>query len=160
MKISTKTGDNKLTDAIFKRVYKDDPLIECVGTLDELQVSLMHAYNFVANEKIKNHLKSLVKKLFLFGEDLLRSTKNINSKDVLEIEEKIQYYEEQLPEQKAFILPGKTPESSLLHISERLQKIGKTTSLLKRTNIDLNIMLLLSRLSDLLYIYARVTEEL
>ena len=49
MKISTKTGDNKLTDAIFKRVYKDDPLIECVGTLDELQVSLMHAYNFLLN---------------------------------------------------------------------------------------------------------------
>ena len=63
-----------------------------------------------------------MKKLFLFGEDLLRSTKNINSKDVLEIEEKIQYYEEQLPEQKAFILPGKTPESSLLHISRTVTR--------------------------------------
>src|SRR5690554_4697063 len=160
MKISTKTGDNKLTDAIFKRVYKDDPLIECVGTLDELQVSLMHAYNFVANEKIKNHLKSLVKKLFLFGEDLLRSTKNINSKDVLEIEEKIQYYEEQLPEQKAFILPGKTPESSLLHISRtvtrRLERRIVTYG--KGQNIDLNIYAFINRLSDLLYIYARVTE--
>lgn len=162
MKISTKTGDNKLTDAISKRVYKDDPLIECVGTIDELQVSLMHATNFVRNKDINNYLESLVKKLFLFGEDLLKSTKNISAEDVLEVEEKIQHYENLLPDQKTFILPGKTPESSLLHIARtvtrRLER--RVVAYGREQNLDSNIYAFINRLSDLLYIYARVVEEL
>ena len=70
MKISTKTGDKMMTSAINRRVLKDDLVIECLGTLDELQANLMLASHYV-DEVVKEELEKLVKQLFL-GEDLLK----------------------------------------------------------------------------------------
>lgn len=162
MKISTKTGDFKMTDAISKRVFKDDPLIECLGTIDELQVSIMHAFNQINNPDIKSHLEFIVQQLFSFGENLIRDTKKINDQSVQDIEKRIEYYEKQLPEQKSFKLPGRTLESVLIHIARTVaRRLERRVVTLGRTKeLDPNIYAYINRLSDLLYIYARVVEEL
>jgi cob(I)alamin adenosyltransferase len=164
MKITTKTGDNMTTGAIYKRVYKDDPLIECLGTIDEFQANLMNATHLLKDPEIKRHLEYLVNKMFLFGEDLIKfdKTQNITFQEVNELEDRINHFEKALPEQHEFLLPGKTLESSVIHvartIARRLERRVITYG--REVKLRADLLAYINRLSDLLYIYARVTEEL
>ncbi|MDD4000575.1 MAG: cob(I)yrinic acid a,c-diamide adenosyltransferase [Bacilli bacterium] len=161
MKISTKTGDEMMTSAVKRRVYKDDPLIECLGTIDELQVSLMNASHPLKDPRIQKQLKLLVERLFLLGADLINEeSQNIDS--VRDLEEEINYYEKLLPEQKSFLLPGRTPEGCQIHmarvIARRLER--RVVSYGRKVKLRPEIFAYLNRISDLLYIYARAVEEL
>ena len=161
MKISTKTGDKMMTSAINRRVLKDDLVIECLGTLDELQANLMLASHYV-DEVVKEELEKLVKQLFSLGEDLLKyQNENKITLDILrDLENKIQEYEKKLSEQKDFILPGSNIASAHLHLARtvarrlerRIVSFGQTESL------NEVIYAYINRLSDLLYIYARIME--
>ena len=161
MKISTKTGDKMMTSAINRRVLKDDLVIECLGTLDELQASLMLASHYV-DEVVKEELEKLVKQLFSLGEDLLKyqNENKITLDNLRDLENKIQEYEKKLSEQKDFILPGSNIASAHLHLARtvarrlerRIVSFGQTESL------NEVIYAYINRLSDLLYIYARIME--
>jgi|LSQX01.2.fsa_nt_gb cob(I)alamin adenosyltransferase len=161
MKISTRTGDFKMTDAMDKRVGKDDALIECLGTLDELQANLMHAHNLVRNSAIKTGLEALTQELFRFGEALILDGKKLGN-EAEAIEEEIEFYEKKLPEQKGFILPGRTLASSQIHIARtvarRLER--RVVTLGRSKDLDPTVFAYSNRLSDLLYLYARAEEEL
>jgi cob(I)alamin adenosyltransferase len=161
MKISTKTGDKMMTSAINRRVLKDDLVIECLGTLDELQANLMLASHYV-DEVVKEELEKLVKQLFSLGEDLLKyqNENKITLDNLRDLENKIQEYEKKLSEQKDFILPGSNIASAHLHLARtvarrlerRIVSFGQTESL------NEVIYAYINRLSDLLYIYARIME--
>ena len=70
MKIYTKTGDNGETVLINgKKVKKDDPVVEVIGSFDELNASLglLHA---VRIKKIKPVVLDLQKDLFFLSQKL------------------------------------------------------------------------------------------
>jgi len=162
MKIATKTGDFKMTDTLSGRVRKDDPLIECLGTVDELQAHLMHARIVVKDPEIKTHLETLAWELFLLGGVLLDPEKRFGEEKTKALEEKIEIYEAKLPGQKGFKLPGRTETGSRLHIARtvarRLER--RIVTLGRCREIDADVFAYVNRLSDLLYIYARAEEEL
>lgn len=150
-----------MTSAINRRVLKDDLVIECLGTLDELQANLMLASHYV-DEVVKEELEKLVKQLFSLGEDLLKyqNENKITLDNLRDLENKIQEYEKKLSEQKDFILPGSNIASAHLHLARtvarrlerRIVSFGQTESL------NEVIYAYINRLSDLLYIYARIME--
>ncbi|NLD25782.1 MAG: cob(I)yrinic acid a,c-diamide adenosyltransferase [Acholeplasmataceae bacterium] len=164
MKISTKSGDHIYTSSITSRVPKDDSLIESLGTLDELQASLMLASHYVRREGIRNDLHRLVQELFLLGQDLLQyeEVNHITKENLKQIESNIDAYEQMLPDQTSFILPGNNLPGSYLHlartIARRLER--RIISLGRKQDINPVIFAYINRISDLLYIYARTEEEL
>jgi len=162
MKIYTKTGDNLTTSIINKRVYKNDKIVECEGTIDELQASLMVASNYIDKSDVKEIIINIVKDLFNVGTDILKIKKEyiITEKTVNELEFIIDKYQEQLPPLKDFILPGVSISSSYLHLSRTIARRLERRVVAYGREEELNgeVFQYLNRLSDLIFILARYME--
>lgn len=162
MKIYTKTGDDLTTSTITKRVYKDDEIIECIGTIDELSASLMVASNNTGKQEIKIILVDIVKDLFGLAADLLRFKDEIaiTNDKVKKLEDLIDKYQEKLPSLTDFILPGTTISSSYLHlartVARRLERRIVTYG--RKENVNQEIFQYINRLSDLIFVLARYVE--
>jgi cob(I)alamin adenosyltransferase len=76
------------------------------------------------------------------------------------IERSIDNFESALPPISYFILPGGTTESSLLHICRTVIRRAERSAvaLSKEQKINQDILIYLNRLSDLLFVLARVTN--
>ncbi|MCK9536283.1 MAG: cob(I)yrinic acid a,c-diamide adenosyltransferase [Bacilli bacterium] len=162
MKIYTKRGDDMKTDVIGHRVYKDDTIIECLGTIDELSVSIMIAAHHLMDHQIKEDLLMLVRSLRDFSVALLRIEEAVVTADtVANIEKSIDYYQNKLSPLIDFVLPGETLAGSYLHLSRtiarRLERRLITHG--RKVNINKYIIQYANRLSDLLFVIARYTEE-
>lgn len=160
MKIYTRTGDELTTSVVSKRVYKNDELVECLGTVDELQAHLMLCTHYVASDT-KEVLENLAQSLFAFSADLLQyQKKRISNKEVLQLEHLIDEYSQKLTIQTKFLLPGTTIANAQVHISRtiarRLERRLVALALIKE--VDKDLLAYLNRLSDLLYVIARSEE--
>lgn len=162
MKIYTKTGDNLTTSTIKKRVYKDDLIIECVGTVDELSSSLMVSYNFIEDKEVKEIIIEIIRDLFNVSADIIeyKDRISITEERIVRLESLIDKYSLLLPELKEFILQGLNKASSHMHlsrtISRRLER--RVVEYAKENSINHNVLIYLNRLSDLLYMLARYVE--
>jgi cob(I)alamin adenosyltransferase len=160
MKIYTKTGDHQTTSIISRRLPKDHIILECLGTIDELQASLMVAANSIKKSDIKEIVIAVVQDLFDLSKNVIKYEESITALHVKKVEDWIDHYEELLPPLHEFILPGNTFESSLLHLSRtitrrlerRLITLGKTEG------VSDVIFQYVNRISDLLFILARSAE--
>src|SRR5580658_3992252 len=71
MKIYTKTGDDGATGLIGgKRVRKDDPRIECIGAIDELNASLGLAAAAADTSAMITKLQAVQNELFGIGSQI------------------------------------------------------------------------------------------
>jgi cob(I)alamin adenosyltransferase len=162
MKIYTRTGDHQTTSIISKRIHKDHIILECIGTIDELQASLMVASNFTEIPDVKERVIGVVKDLFGLSKTVIGyfDADMITADHVRKIETCIDYFEGKLPPLREFILPGNTVASSHLHLSRtvvrrlerRLVTMGKSETLKEEVYQYVN------RLSDLLFVMARYQE--
>ena len=77
------------------------------------------------------------------------------------IEKSIDTYELDLDPLKYFILPGGSIESSLLHVCRTIVRRTETTcvALAKSQVINNEILVYLNRLSDLLFVLARLANK-
>lgn len=161
MKIYTKTGDKMRTSINKRRVLKDDDAINLVGTIDELQTSLMVAYNFTDFEKIRIILLGICQDLFTYSYDLITEGNNFPATKVKEFEKIIDEFSLKLPKLTEFVVPGKTRSSSLIHsartTTRRLERI--IVGYAKNHKVAPTLLQYINRLSDLLYILARVIDE-
>lgn len=168
MKIYTKTGDKGKTSLFDNsRVNKDSLRVESYGTVDELNSSLGFAKNFVDNKEVVELIKNIQRKLFnaagqLATPDYESFPDKINEKDIKELEEKIDYYLEQMnkKEKSMFIIPGSTKGSGSLHMSRTICRRAerRITSLAGEEEISPLVQKYINRLSDLLYALARYLE--
>lgn len=161
MKIYTKTGDNQFTTTVLaEKVRKSDLIIEVSGNIDEAQSALMVAYNFVNNVDIKELIKHTAGKLFTLGYDISAIEHEISEFDISYLENKIDYFSGLLPPLKEFILPGVSKGSSTLHLARtivrRLERSVVEYSL--KNKINRFCLMYLNRLSDLLFVMARMEE--
>ena len=108
---------------------------------------------------IQNHL-------FVLGADLANpdpDSKNtkVSADMTLFIEKSIDKYDLELEPIKYFILPGGSIESSLLHVCRTIVRRTETTSvaLAKSQVINNEILAYLNRLSDLLFVLARLANK-
>lgn len=166
MKIYTKTGDKGETGLIGgTRVSKSDIRIEAYGTVDELNshVGLLMCYEAV--ELQKPVLETIQNKLFVIGSHLATdqnavqiSHKSIISEnDIAKIEEEIDKMNAELPELRAFILPGGSIESSFCHICRTISRRAERRIIDMQSNypVDNQIIIYTNRLSDYFFTLAR-----
>lgn len=167
MKIYTKTGDDGTTSLFGgKRVLKDDERVDTYGDIDELNSIIGLSLNFVLSHEVKKDLMKIQNQLFRVGAFLatpiddrskLKTLENISDQDIIYFENRIDYYDERLPELKNFILPGGSLSSGFLHFARTVcrrceRKIVKFA--LKEEGDKIYIKYF-NRLSDFLFVIAR-----
>ncbi|ALM07551.1 cob(I)yrinic acid a c-diamide adenosyltransferase [Sediminicola sp. YIK13] len=176
MKIYTKTGD-KGTTALFggKRVPKHHIRIDSYGTIDELNswMGLIRDQNI--DEHSKNTLTLIQNKLFTVGailatdpekavqkngKEILNIAK-INEKDVAYLEKEMDCMNEALPPMTNFILPGGHTTVSYCHIARTVCRRAErlATHLYENEPFDSNVLSYINRLSDYLFVLARLLSK-
>src|ERR687886_2930400 len=179
VKIYTKTGDKGETGLIGgKRVSKSDPRIIAYGSIDELNSNIGLIIS-VLNKKNRNIFLDLIdllvkiqNDLFIIGSDLADPTPFLENKNKYNtprsmenmasyLERIIDKFEAELSPIKFFILPGGSIESSLVHISRSVARRAEITIavLSKSQTINPAILIYLNRLSDLLFVAARLANK-
>jgi cob(I)alamin adenosyltransferase len=174
MKIYTRTGDKGETGLIGgKRVSKSDHRIVAYGAVDELNSNIGHALALLSKLEIFQDLCRVLVQiqndLFVLGSDLADPNYPDNQHGTTRVEEKmastlepiIDKFEEELEPISYFILPGGTPESSLLHLCRAVARRAETeaVALSKTESINPSTRVYLNRLSDFLFVAARLANK-
>ena len=167
MKIYTKTGDDGKTSLFDNsRVWKSNERIMSYGAIDELNSTLGIAISLDIDSKIKDILVKIQNDLFIVGSDLANpDMSNIKirttQKMVDFLEKTIDDFEPELPMLNSFILPGGTLLASILHLSRTIARRAEThvVALAQNEEISKNAAVYLNRLSDFLFILARLTNK-
>jgi len=177
MKIYIKTGDKGETGLIGgKRIPKSDPSIISYGLIDELNsnvgliISLLNLKNNNLFSDLIDLLIKIQNDLFAIGSDLADPTypmenkykiPRTDEKMVLYLESEIDKFEKEVVPITFFILPGGSVESSILHVSRSIARRTETavTALSKSQTINPAILIYLNRLSDLLFVAARLVNK-
>ena len=172
-KIYTRTGDSGAT-ALFggARVRKDHPRIEAIGAVDELNAAIALVRVELGRSGIAPHgvdplLSRIQHQLFDMGAELaLASGEQIQSgaiddADVAALEKAIDQHDAQLPELRAFILPGGTPASAHLHVARCVCRRAerRLVELAAGKAVRVQLLRYLNRLSDLLFVLARFVNH-
>ena len=171
-KIYTKTGDDGHT-ALFGggRVEKDHVRVEAYGDVDELNAVIGAARATDMMPRVDEILAPVQRDLFAIGallatphpekhkEQLEKA--RLSDKRIAQLEQAIDDCEEELEPLKAFILPGGTAKSSALHVARTVcRRAERSVITLQRTDaVPQIIVVYLNRLSDLLFVLARVANK-
>lgn len=158
-KITTRTGDDGTTGlGDGSRVAKDSERIEALGEVDELNSVIGLLLTEALPEDVRVMLVDIQHCLFDVGGELsIPGYELVTGENVVQLEDHLVRYNEQLSPLKDFILPGGTRAAALCHVArstcrraERrvvtLCKSGETSPVARRY---------LNRLSDLLFVLAR-----
>ena len=167
MKIYTKTGDKGETGLQGgKRVSKSSDRIRAYGNVDEINSVIGLAMSHELEHDIEKLLKKIQNELFVLGSDLsnpdLDNKENRISKEMIEyLESKIDKYETELQPLSNFILPGGTHSASLIHLARTVTRRAEcnVVSLSNNEKINDYCQVYLNRLSDLLFVIARVLNK-
>lgn len=168
-RIYTKTGDDGTTGLFGgARISKDDIRIETYGTVDELNSYIGLIRDQEMNEAYKSTLFEIQDRLFTIGSMLASdpSKKNLSIPEIIEadihlLESSIDQMDEALPEMKSFILPGGHTTVSYIHIARCVCRRAErlTVHLSKSAEVDSLIIRYLNRLSDYLFMLARMVAK-
>jgi cob(I)alamin adenosyltransferase len=166
MKIYTRTGDDGTTGLIGgRRVGKDDPAIECYGTVDELNASI-GLCAVIAQPHLASMLRQVQGELFTIGShlatvdgDAARVAKlpTIDPAWIDRLETQIDEAEAGMPALRNFILPGGTELAARLHLARTVCRRAERllVSLSASRTLDPVMVRHLNRLSDWLFVQAR-----
>jgi len=159
-KIYTKTGDSGSTGlADGSRTDKDSLRISVIGDVDELNslLGLLIAINIDAT--IKDCLLDIQHVLFdLGGELAIPDSEMLTEAHVEYIEKIIDEYNESLLPLKEFILPGGSVPAAVCHTSRAVCRRAERqlVGLSKESSVNEVSLKFLNRLSDLLFVFARI----
>ncbi len=159
-KIYTRTGDSGTTGlGDGSRVDKDSLRVEAYGTVDELnsQVGLVIAFGL--NEKIAQQLLDIQHDLFDLGSELcVPGYSAISQANIDTLETILDEYNADLPALKEFILPGGNLPAATCHVARTVCRRAErlVVSLGREENINPPVVKYLNRLSDFLFVLARV----
>jgi cob(I)alamin adenosyltransferase len=160
--ITTKTGDKGLT-VLFTgdRVVKFSPIMEANGTIDELDSFIGEAKHYVPGEMVEI-LEKIQVQLYDLMAELASKGKysKVGEEDVKWLERLIHKYEEEV-QLKAFVLPGSTIASAKLDVCRAIARRAerRVARLVLDYGFGQNALVYLNRLSDLLFVMARVIEK-
>lgn len=171
MSIVTKTGDKGKTSLYCgKRVDKDDMRVEICGALDEASSFLGMARNASKDKNTKKIVHSIQKELIVLGAEVAMSVagsdkikKRIGKDSICVLEREIEDLESgRMIRMRSFCIPGKGSASSALDVARAITRRAerRSVTLFKNGILDNpNIIAYLNRLSDLLYLLARLNEK-
>jgi cob(I)alamin adenosyltransferase len=165
-KVYTRTGDNGETSLVGgQRVSKASPRVEAYGELDEINSLLGVARAEISDAEIHELLGSIQNELFTAGADLASPKEieapRIESGWVTRLEQILDHYNEQLPPLREFILPSGSKGAVLLHLARTVTRRAerRIVELSQQEDINEALLAYMNRLSDLLFVLARVTNQ-
>ncbi len=169
MKIYTKFGDSGET-ALYggTRISKDALQIEALGSVDELNAYIGYAQTLIEETDIKDLIVRIQNHLFSLGADLATPATHTKSSQIRissdftdEMEKAIDTLSEELPPLTNFILPGGCTAGSVIHVARAVCRRSERciVRLTQETEVNTEIIRSLNRLSDLLFVMARVVNH-
>ena len=164
-KIYTRTGDNGETGlGDGTRVRKDDPRVEAYGTVDELNsaIGVVLERGSLA-EEVRTCLTAVQHTLFdLGGELCMPGHRAIESEHVEALESALDAFNAGLPPLREFILPGGGNGAAATHLARAVCRRAERRVWTLAASQDVNpaVPRYLNRLSDLLFVIARVLARL
>lgn len=162
-KIYTRTGDDGTTGlGDGRRVSKNDARVEAYGTVDELNsaVAVVLAVPGLP-DAVRQCLTEVQHELFdLGGELCIPGHRIIVAEQVARLEKELDAFNEPLPPLKDFILPGGGQGAAACHlaraIARRAERRVWAAAQLEADSVNAEAPRYLNRLSDLLFVIARV----
>ncbi len=172
LKIYTKTGDDGQTGLFGGgRVEKDDQRVDAYGEVDELNAVLGMARAVELMPRIDEVLVPVQRDLFSIGALLATpdhakmreqlDKARIDGERIGQLERAIDACEQELEPLTAFILPGGTPKSAALHVARTVCRRAerRVVALKREVPVPELVVIYLNRLSDLLFMLARVANK-
>jgi len=172
MKIYTKTGDEGETSLFGgRRVSKSDARVDAYGHVDELNATLGVAAAATPEAFERDLLVSVQQDLFAIGGRLAspepdRVAKALEKAVVpherIEVlEQAIDRMQGELTPLRQFILPGGTPKAASLHVARTVCRRAERSvvALARVASVPREILMYLNRLSDLLFVMARLANH-
>lgn len=159
-KIYTRTGDKGETGlGDGTRVNKDSIRVEAFGTVDELNsiIGMILAHELAEN--IRTCFENIQHDLFDLGGELsIPGSQSITDSKVKQLEHVLDELNEDLPALKEFILPAGGHATSHCHLARTVCRRAerRATTLARDEDINPVSLAYLNRLSDLLFVIARV----
>ncbi|HKT71257.1 MAG TPA: cob(I)yrinic acid a,c-diamide adenosyltransferase [Steroidobacteraceae bacterium] len=160
-KIYTRTGDDGTTGlGDGTRVRKDSERVEAYGTVDELNstIGVLLAVTGLP-QAITDCLVEVQHELFdLGGELCIPGHRAIRAEHATRLEEALDALNDTLPPLKEFILPGGGPAAAACHLSRTVARRAerRVLTLSRVETVSPDALMYLNRLSDLLFVMARV----
>ncbi len=160
-KIYTRTGDDGSTAlGDGSRVAKDHPRVEAYGTVDEANsaIGLVLAATGLP-DAVRRCLTDVQHDLFdLGGELCIPGHRMIDAAHVQRLETALDAFNEALPPLKEFILPGGGTAAAACHLARTICRRAerRAWTLARDESVAPDALIYLNRLSDLLFVIARV----
>jgi cob(I)alamin adenosyltransferase len=160
-RIYTRTGDDGTTGlGDGNRVPKDSVRVEAYGTVDELNsaVGVLLAVPGLP-PAVSACLTQVQHELFdLGGELCIPGHRAINTSQVTRLEQALDAFNDPLPPLKEFILPGGGPAAAACHLARTIARRAerRVCTLARAEAVSPEVAQYLNRLSDLLFVLARV----
>jgi cob(I)alamin adenosyltransferase len=160
-KIYTRTGDDGTTGlGDGSRVPKDSPRVEAYGTVDELNSTLGVLLAVPGlPEAVRRCLTEVQHELFDMGGELcIPGHTAINAHQITRLEKELDAFNDALPPLKEFILPGGGTAAAACHLARTVARRAerRVWTLARAQSVSPEVVKYLNRLSDLLFVIARV----
>ena len=169
-RIYTKTGDDGTTGRLYGgRISKADLATEAYGTIDEVVAVLGLARALSEDPAVRKGLLEIQRHLFVVGADLATNPPEraklepdvslVTGRMVEHLETWIDELVVAHPLPSEFIVPGANPVSAALDVARSVvRRAERATVRLRDAGAEVNdeVLLYLNRLSDLLFVIARV----
>jgi len=160
-KIYTRTGDDGTTGlGDGTRVPKDGARVEAYGTVDELNSSIgvLLAVPGLPGP-VSECLTEVQHELFDMGGELcIPGHQVITAAHITRLEQTLDGFNDPLPALKEFILPGGGPAAAACHLARTIARRAerRVLTLARAETVSPEVIRYLNRLSDLLFVLARV----
>jgi len=160
-KIYTRTGDDGTTGlGDGSRTPKDSARVEAYGTVDETNsaIGLILAVDSVPDD-VRNCLTEVQHDLFELGGELCIPGHSAVTQEFIDrLESDLDGFNADLPRLKEFILPGGGPAAAACHLARTIARRAerRVFTLSKTEDVRTEAIKYLNRLSDLLFVIARV----
>ncbi len=166
-RIYTRLGDDGETHlGDMSRVPKTHPRIEAYGTVDELNAQLGVALALPGlSERSAGHLRRVQNDLFDVGADISvphggdRSRLRLAPEQTAWLEQACDDVNEELAPLKSFVLPGGSAAAAQLHVCRTVCRRAERRTIDCGDEVNRECVRYLNRLSDLLFIFARASNE-
>jgi cob(I)alamin adenosyltransferase len=165
-KVYTRTGDGGQTSLVGgARVSKSDPRVDAYGEVDELNSALGVARAHLQDTEVDEVLSMMQNDLFTLGADLASpaglKVPRISEALVKVLEDYADRFLAELEPLKEFILPGGSQAGAMLHLARTIARRTerRVVALAEAEEINTETIIYLNRLSDLLFVLARVVNH-
>jgi cob(I)alamin adenosyltransferase len=171
VKIYTRRGDAGETDLFGGvRVAKDDLRVEAYGAVDELSACLGVAAAASVHDDLRGLVEGLQETLFDLGAYLAtpeaerRERSGLRAPqadDVEALEARIDAFEAELEPLRRFVLPGGAAPAAAFHVARTVCRRAERAlvALHRREPLEAGALRFVNRLSDLLFVVARVENR-